>query len=491
MPISFEQPQPLAPGVSAAYGETQQLSHDLPTIASIYQRNAAMQAQQAGQGQALQAQLIAQQGQQGERQLEMRQHGMDQAAQFATSRLPSERDVFAANAAMAEQNNRAANAAWLSQQQLSQQEQADLRKMQETVGYIQNAQNLTDDEKNDYITHLRTKIDPMRQRQERSQAEMMDQRKKQMVDQAAMIASMTHEDAAVRAKAFEQRTFDVENPITGVKEKWYVKADGNAEKLKFDPPVKEGASERDRAAEAQDKAKLRMQELSIKADERYHDLRMKAIQAVDHFVEKERSGSKDVPGRNVTSAERTAYFNQTIAELGVPGTVDEFRQQWLKAHGMGDAQRAVGGMGGNPNQPAPKTPEEMEADRQKAVQENPPMLGRPADKWTPQQQQGVTMFTDAIQKAAAVPMPEGERGEIKNLLLEANHLFHQYGSPQAMPDDDRKRFDYAMKLIVNLGARAKSHEMYTKEQDKTRGRQEAKDLLRRFLPDPTPTNVRQ
>ncbi len=58
MPVTFEQPQPLAPQISEGYGQTQQFNQTLPTLANLYNQRAArdQQAAQFAIQQASQAQ---------------------------------------------------------------------------------------------------------------------------------------------------------------------------------------------------------------------------------------------------------------------------------------------------------------------------------------------------------------------------------------------------------------------------------------------------
>ena len=439
MPISFNQPDPVSPQISEAYGATQQLSHDLPAIASIYQRNAALQAQQAGQAQALQAQQIGQQAQIGERRLEMQQHGQDQAAQFAASRMPSQRDVFQAAAEQAAQAQRAQNAAWLSQQQLSQQEQADLRKMQESIGYVQQQVRmgqLDEETGNATITKLRTGVDQYKLRQERALALVSEQKQKEMMQQAAFLASVTNEDAAVRARAFDSRTFKRGD------DEYYIDHKGDAVLLKKNPTPKEDA---DKAAllqqQAQEKAKLRLQEMSVKAEAQWDEKLQKAMDRADARAKernKEQAGLGDQKW-----AEDFEYYKKAA---GLDVGKEAFRQKWLRDHAMGDVQ-AAGGSGGGQGGVAATPPADPVA--RQFIAENKPFKVENWEKAATADQKTAVAGWNAIGKNVELYTQDpAQLRAYRDSAAWAARAFATYGSIPAMPPKIREQYAAIQKAML-------------------------------------------
>lgn len=192
--ITFEPPQPFAPGLSSAYGAAAVAQQNLPLVAQQYARNQALQVEAQQQQAALRAQaaqadqranlgyaqLGAQVGEQGREfaaNLSERQH------EFAASREPSARDAFLAQVAGEQNRQRAELQAWLSNQEVGQAEQLRLNRMQNSVSEVMADPTLTAGEKSALVTQLRTGIDPIRQRLETQQAQHLQKQNDQIDDQ--------------------------------------------------------------------------------------------------------------------------------------------------------------------------------------------------------------------------------------------------------------------------------------------------------------------
>lgn len=499
MAIQFESPQPVSPQISAAYGSTEELAKNLPALASIYQRNAAMQQAAEQHAQSLQAQMVGQQAQIGERRLEMQQHGMDQAAAFATARLPSERDVFQANAQMAEQNNRAVNAAWLSQQQLSQHDVMEKQRMEDAVGYVNNAPNLTDDQRNNLITQLRTKLSPLQQRFQQQQIEHR-QKQDQLIDgQLRKQAEHEETNRQFQAKMMQdgksvvmwaddngRRHPLIRNDKTG---EWYNPLQSSQE---VTARVAAAAEEKRVAAETKVVADAeKSYEGAIDKAKKEIERRAKAKTPDGKLVDPTLSGDG---GSDIDYQQRTLE-GLTRQYAGGANSQDDYVARKLAQHRgiTGGTARPGGNVtgGGEGGFPAPKTPDEMEADRQKAVKEQPPFAGKPFEQRTPDQAKASAMFAEAIGLARTVPMPDAERGGVEAALREADGLFAQYGSRPGMPPEAKAKYDYARQTIINLAARAKSHGEFTKEQEKDRSRRAIIGTLRGMLPEGDTTGRRR
>jgi hypothetical protein len=168
MPIVFQQPEPFSQQISAGAGAAQQFNTTLPTISSLY---AAAGHNRAAANAAAFQQAAAAQAQNASQNFQGEQFAGQQAAQMQMQQA-------AIGAQYGLQQQHAENQAWVSQQQLSQGENLRLQRMQNAVGDIQNAMNnktMTQEDGNNAIVQLRTGIDPLRQRQERQQSQLMQQ----------------------------------------------------------------------------------------------------------------------------------------------------------------------------------------------------------------------------------------------------------------------------------------------------------------------------
>lgn len=177
MPILYAQPDPVVPGISAAYGAAQQWSQDAPTIAGIAEHSASLQQQGAGRADQLRfayAQANAQaQNEQANRyavsqaaNANREQGALDLGAQLTSQGNLAE---LHSNTQQAMQNRGAEIQNWLMGQDLSQKETMRLQQMRGAIADVQESK-LPEDQKQDMIMRLKTGIDPLDQRMKASQA---------------------------------------------------------------------------------------------------------------------------------------------------------------------------------------------------------------------------------------------------------------------------------------------------------------------------------
>lgn len=449
MPVTFEQPQPVSPQISAAYGSTEQLSHDLPAIASIYQRNAAMQQAAAEHAQSLQAQMVGQQAGIGERRLEMQQHGMDQAAQFATSRLPSERDAFLAQSELAQQDRRAQNAAWLNQQQLSQQEQMDLQKMKESVGYVQNNPNLTDDEKENFITRLRTKIDPMEMRLKQQQVEHQ-QKQDQLIDgqlrkqaeheetNRQFQAQMMKEGKAVVTWVDDngRRHPLIKNEKTG---EWYNPLQSSHEvTARLEAARQEKVTQLEQAEEtnarsAFEKARkeivedVRRREMATVKDATGKDTGQYMYQSLQTPEGVKKRIDEELAARLGGSADEEAYVKRRL---------DAFRRR----RGGSVTAPDGGGGGADPGASQPSQPNQTPAE-QKFVAENKPFDLKTLGDATPTQKTLVAGWNAMGKNVERYTQDQQQLGQYRQSAAWAVRALGTYGTEMAMPGPVKQRYE--------------------------------------------------
>jgi len=155
---------------------------------------------------ALRQQQLNQSAQQHAASLAMQRAQLDEHAyEFDASRLPSQRDTFHAQVQQDNMVHHAVTQSWLNQQQLTQGEEMRLQRMRNTQSEIMDDENLTDDQKKDALTMLRTGMDPLQRRQAATVAKQHEvQLRSQMMQNAQMVAQQT-EDDKIRSMSASQR----------------------------------------------------------------------------------------------------------------------------------------------------------------------------------------------------------------------------------------------------------------------------------------------
>lgn len=259
MGITFAQPQPLNPAISQAAGAAEVSTRNNSTLAGLYEAEARIAAQTLQQNRALSiqqnealgrvsAQAASQRAQQSNigqtqenqyrEQIGQEQMRENQQAQEVQARLQTESNLV---------GERARAAVWANQQELSQAETLRLQRLQGQVDYVMSADIFTPDQKADLITQLRTGIDPLKQKLERTQAKRQQQQEQQLMQRNALIEAMRGEDRAAATAAAQKLYFQIPGRDTD--------ADGNPLYYQADDkgmvvPVEEHKSAKSVAAKA-------------------------------------------------------------------------------------------------------------------------------------------------------------------------------------------------------------------------------------------------
>lgn len=209
MPIIFDQPAPMAPGIVAAGAAAQQFSRDMPSLAGLYETAMRTATEASAQGAAISQRAAADYGRnynaatadEGDRQL--------RGEMFTAQQQPSARDLFMANQQMQMQQQHAQLAAWTQGQELSQREVMRLQQLKQAVGTVDEQQQngqITPEEADQYKMMLKSGIDPLDQRLKAAKVQQQQQVAAAMMHQNAQQTSMEGMDSAQRAKQFETRT---------------------------------------------------------------------------------------------------------------------------------------------------------------------------------------------------------------------------------------------------------------------------------------------
>lgn len=249
MPIDFEQPQPFAPGIESAYGQTQQFGHDLPTLAGLYESAARMQqagtmanADRAARMAAGNADRI-QQGGEAQAALQQRQREGDQAAVGHANALDAQQAQAQAHlqAQFALQQQHAQLQMYARQQDITYQETQRLNQMRNSLAAVMDDPSLSPAEKVQAAGMLRSGIDLLSTKQQ-----MTMQRRQQQADEMQkqqILTATAHAEAAkdLAAGNFGKRMIRVPNPYTGQVEGWLLDERGVPHQL-HKPPSGAGAA---------------------------------------------------------------------------------------------------------------------------------------------------------------------------------------------------------------------------------------------------------
>lgn len=202
MPIRFEQPDPYdarAVAASATAAESRRRleadrEHDLRVSSLAAQER--MGQLRAGVDLATAAAGTDQQT----------QDRMFRQQAWAADQRPSERDLWAAQARMAEQRQAAQLSAWVNSRQVSEAEMARYQRLDNQVGQVLAAEDLTPREKREFITALRTGIDPLERRVQETRQRQMEALAQQETENARRMAAATAAAGKLDAMTFEERT---------------------------------------------------------------------------------------------------------------------------------------------------------------------------------------------------------------------------------------------------------------------------------------------
>lgn len=263
-----------------------------------------------------------------QRAYEFEQEQGQRAYQFEQSRLPSQRDEFMAwedRNARAEQQQFQAQEAQarhamqvdMLQQELSQGEKLRLQKLQQAKAYVQeqvDAGQLTASEGADLMTQLNTGINPLVNRQARSQMLHQEMQNKLLQEQAAKQAAMDQMNRSFMAKGFAERVGTWTDPDTGHKFRVYESSPGKYDIL----PDKQAEMEERRAVQ-QEKA----QEQYTKEWDEARKQREKVIEGLEKRKDTDLERWKKAydEGEKAWQAEYDAEFKRADAANTNPNVV--------------------------------------------------------------------------------------------------------------------------------------------------------------------------
>lgn len=202
MPVRFEQPDPY--DANAAYSaaraaeDRRRVEADRDYNLRVSGQAAQERAGQLRAGVDLATAAAATDQQTQERAFRQRQ--------FEEAQRPSERDLFAQQARMAEARQAAELSAWVNSRQITEAEMARYQRLDNQVGQVLAAEDLTKAEKREWITAIRTGIDPLERRVQESRQKQIEALAQQETENARRMAAATAAAGKLDAMTFEERT---------------------------------------------------------------------------------------------------------------------------------------------------------------------------------------------------------------------------------------------------------------------------------------------
>jgi hypothetical protein len=212
MPITFEQPQPVAEKISEGYGATQQFNQTLPTLAGMYEAQ-ARRNQAASQAYADNATRASAATAENQTRAQLSQDELASRDVMQARQFQQERSIQAERIQAQQQSqifDWAVHSDMVSQQEQMrmQRQQAGLAQLKEDVdnGYI------SKEEAADAAYQLRTNVDRVRQRLEGQQAKHQDAIAKMEIEQVQRKQKAQLAGDALAAKTMESRIIHTKGP---------------------------------------------------------------------------------------------------------------------------------------------------------------------------------------------------------------------------------------------------------------------------------------
>jgi len=421
MPIVFEQAAPMAPQTSIDAGRAEIATHDLPTLASLYESNqrnelsaSSAQASLSAQAQAAHANAFNQATAYG-------QQNDQRNREFAASQQPSDRDVYLANVQAASVQQHAQLQSWLSQQELSQQEGMRLQRLQNAIGDVQARTDLDDGTKMDLITQLKSGIDPLKQRLEASKAKLEQEQQQKIMHANAQQESMANMDAAGRSAAFAKRVVTMPNPVTGQPEQFYTDHKGDLQ------PVPFGGGKAGHAAEG-------VQE------KEYHATRLAAQKRLDGLIattEKELMAANKAD--SWASAEDKKRLSDRLNDLRT--NEQTYLRNDLNNAGLGyNWEEHQQRRSGNGQQPSPGSQPQQPLE--------PKPWPEDQKNWTGEHRAKAAAFTDAWDKIDRAPMSDEQKMEAQAAIGEIAQMIRKSGDVSRLTPKQKEKYDMLMKKAV-------------------------------------------
>jgi hypothetical protein len=417
MPVVIAQPEPFAPALLAAYGLAEQQQQNQPRLADAYARLAQARAAGSGgnsQGAALAAQLMAQgndrnydrvqqslnidtQRQLQERDQELRQQQIAQAGMYTNAAAYNDDANLQSRAALMQLDQE------MSQQALTFKEEQKLKVMQTRMREVRQDNSLTDPEKAELITMLRTGVAPLEQRQQAAQARMQEQHAQLYEQQVAQQKRVKLKAAEFDAKTLPQRTVTIPMPEGGFATLVQTGVDQNG-----DPTY----------TQLKDEKQTQVKEWTH-ADEA--DLTKSALE-----IAKARTH-----GTNSDGTPKTKDQIENEAKQSLPDVMAEMRAKEPRLRGQPN-QGAAAFQG----QPAPEPPKPQ-----------PPFeVGKPQ---TEEQKHWVAVNTQIRDTAAKLTGERKQRADALIGMLES--MLARHGSPAAvLASPDRPNYEGAIRELAGV-----------------------------------------
>lgn len=459
MPITFAQPEPMAPEIQAAGGRAQIMQQNNQTLARLYETamQGDTQASIASAHNATQAGIAH--GQQVASATAAEEQNALRRQEFQAQQQPSERDQYLMAARMQEQEQHAMLQGWLQNQQMTQAEVMQKQKLENGLGGLQEAlQNGTIDqgEFNTGAMMLKTHLDPLNVKAETQMAKQMQQQKQMALDAEAQGMSIEQLHAQQRAKDFEKGVIRREDGS-----QWYLDPKGALH------PLNDVASA---ATGKGGKAEQPLNEEGLSAAE-YAKQRHAVIRELDKKIAErdkqtafDQNSGKPIgkPGSaGITAEERQRFLQEDLHDAGLDPSgwkpANKGAPTDTTASSFPTATPGTSGVPGGTPEPAPTAP------RQPAR----PIPTDP-DKRTEEEKGTVDAFHQAFGAVDKMPIPDDQKDSLKSGLKLQADLIQKRGSVLDMTPAERKDYlaaDQKMFEVTKQGEMAKVKEAAKKAEE--------------------------
>lgn len=341
MPIVFAPPQPVAPGISEAYGRAQMEAQATPTLANLYaeagrnrQAAAIAEANRFAENNRVGASL-------GERAQEHADELQFRKDAFHASQGANARDVFAAQVGEAQNLQHAQLNAWVHQQDMTYADELALKRMQMSVSEVEQAyrnNEVTKEDRDAMLLQLRTHIDPYKQRQEKALAQMQESHAKAYEEQAARQTKISLMNAQLDSKTLAERTRTIVDPFISAQverdmpgatpqqiEQEAIRRGGYAQwvQVGFDQFGHPQWKQVEHASQAKG-AKGAADGLS---EEQYLKHRLEVIKSVDAWAAKRDAEAAKTGGAQLTPEQRLENYKSAMDAAGLGQTYQQHRSE--------------------------------------------------------------------------------------------------------------------------------------------------------------------
>lgn len=465
MPITYATPDPVIPGISAAYGGAQQFSQDAPMIAGIAQHSASLTQQGLAHGDQIrlayaQANAQAQQhaadrlSQENAGNANREQQGLDLGAQLSQRRDEAQ---LHSDTQLAAQRQGAELQNWLGQQDLSQKEQMRLQQINTGTGEIESAvQNgtLSREQGNENLARLKGWETPLRQRllasQERENAAQTAALEQKTMTAAKLeveankirarsMSDNTHYIIPQAARAEAEAAFDQNFPeITAAAKMGGPQ--GMAAQAMREKMITEEAQQDPRSQQFLQTKPDAVHNVTkdLHDQNKDHSDRQMALHqaAVKEYDTKLESAIKrqDSPGYVPPEGEKGASVEDraavSLARQGLfrpqPPTAKEQRQPFAGYKRSAPAA---------PLAPQSVMPPPVDESAKKVMVSQPPFNLKDTKSGTPEQREMIDSLSTVLKNVHMSPLPTAVKMQMTQAVTHIENLLSEFGSPQKMQAD--------------------------------------------------------